>query len=687
MARIRMLNENVIGKIAAGEVVERPAAAIKELVENSLDAAAKRISVEIHEGGIESFRVTDDGCGIDESDIRMAFERHATSKIRTEEDLNTIATLGFRGEALASIAAVSRITLTTRTNDSETGIRVKNEGGIITDITETACAPGTSILVRELFFNVPVRKEFLKKPSTEANAVTDLMTRLILSRPDVSFRYISDGKMIFNSCGDGNKESAVLAIYGSNVVRTMRKAEGHQNGVLLSGYIGIGENARNNRSGESFFINGRMLRSPLLSASLEEACRERVMIGKFPICVLYLEMPYENVNVNVHPNKMEVRFRYDQGVREAVYTLVRDALHDRDAFQRPVEMPLSIQPENHRDLQLKPSFPLQDGKLMFPLKAEIKTGNLVPGIQMKENPPVPVYRPIEGKSEVPSSTRHLEPDLLPPALIQNQGYQNDPALLRRDKEAEEKKDLPVFSETAPEDKISNSFSESGFSSGTGIHDMDWAAIRGNGINTGIETEQISGLSIDLPRPMHVFGSLFNTFILVEYADHLLLVDQHAVHERLLFDQMMKAYMDHRAGQEMLVPYIIPVTKKDMAILEDNQPVLESLGLTVEPFSQNEVAIRSIPVLLGENETADFLHEAIDELENGKLPGEDKKRAAILQMACKHAVKGGEPLTEDVLRSLIEEMIEKKVTPTCPHGRPLVVSISHKELDKKFKRIQ
>ncbi|MCR4876362.1 MAG: DNA mismatch repair endonuclease MutL, partial [Clostridiales bacterium] len=376
MAKIRMLPDDLIGKIAAGEVVERPAAAIKELVENSLDAGATRITVEIEEGGIHSFRVTDDGCGIDESDLRMAFERHATSKIRTVADLDAIGTLGFRGEALASIAAVGKVTLTTRTRDRETGIRVKNEGGTITDISEAACAPGTGILVRDLFFNVPVRRGFLKKPSTEANAVTDLMAHLILSRPDVSFRYTSDGKTVYHSPGDGRMESSVLTVYGSQAARTMRPVDGHQGGVLLRGFVGIGENARNNRSGENFFINGRMLRSPLLSGSLEDACRERVMIGKFPVCVLYLEMAPENVNVNVHPNKMEVRFRFDQQVREAVFTLVLEALRDRDAFEKPVEMPLTEPREN---------------ELPDP-----------PASRPGETPALPVYATIETEKTVPA---------------------------------------------------------------------------------------------------------------------------------------------------------------------------------------------------------------------------------------------------------------------------------------------
>ena len=671
MGRIRMLGDDLIGKIAAGEVVERPANAVKELVENSLDAGAKRIAVEITEGGIDSFRVTDDGCGIEESDIRMAFERHATSKIRSEADLDALGTLGFRGEALASVAAVSRVTLTTRTKDRDCGIRVKNEGGRITDISEAACAPGTGILVRELFYNVPVRRGFLKKPSTEAAAVTEMMTALILSRPDVSFRYTSDSRTVYHSPGDGNPLSALTAVFGSRAVRSMRPVDGSMNGVILRGYVGIGENARPNRGGEFFFVNDRMLKSPLLSAGLEDACRERVMIGKFPLCVLYLRIPPENVNVNIHPNKLDVRFRFDARVREAVTTVVREALIDRDAFQHPVEMTLTDAgavagtplPEKTADTDAAGAEPLLRTR-----NARVETTDAVPRPVSISAPPEPVYRPAAPVPTEPAETAGTEPESLPRPET------------RKEKERRAADD--EFRETGAAGPLYDPLTN-----GPAAPVPEKTPAEPGTPRETEQVEQISALPADLPAPMKIYGALFNTFILIEYADHLLLVDQHAVHERLLFDRMMKALEQHTAGQEMLVPCIVSVTRREMALLEENRDLLEEVGLTAEPFSETEVAVRSVPVLLGRNETAEFLHEAIDELENGRIPGADKKRAAILQQACKHAVKGGEPLTEEVLRSLVEEMIDRKVTPTCPHGRPLVVSISHRELDKKFRRIQ
>ncbi len=628
MSKIRMLSESMIGKIAAGEVVERPASAIKELIENSLDAGASAVTAEIREGGLSYLRVTDNGTGIDESDIRMAFERHATSKITREQDLNAIATLGFRGEALASIAAVSHVSLITRTAQRDIGLKVINEGGKIISIDETACPVGTTITVTDLFFNTPVRKGFMKKPAAEANAVSDLILQLILSRPDVSFRYISNGKTVYHSPGDGQLASALQTIYGGQTTKTLRKVAGHLNGVLVDGYVGIGENARGNRGQEFFFINGRMMHSSVLSTALELACRERVMIGRFPVCALHLQIPYEAVDVNVHPNKLEVRFRDENAVGEAVTTLVLEALRERDALEKPVEMQLT----NQRDLSERehhPAAPATETPVREGIgkqSADVSIASRLPDIRAVRPEP----RPAPAFSEAAVSFRPI-----PPAP--------DPAVKREP-------DIPA-------------------------------------VSPPVKTEQVSTILPELTQPLRIFGALFNTYIMIEYADHLLLIDQHAVHERILFDRLMKENDGQRIGQELLVPYIVGVTKKEMALITANSEALESIGLIVEPFGEKDIAIRTIPVVLGEAETADFIRDILNDLEEGRGFSFEKKRAALLQSACKHAVKGGEPLTEDQLRGLVEEMVERKVTPTCPHGRPLVVSLSRRELDKKFKRIQ
>ena len=615
MGKIRPLSENLIGKIAAGEVVERPAAAIKELVENSLDAGATAVTVEIKEGGLSSIRVADNGCGIEESDIRMAFERHATSKISREQDLNAIATLGFRGEALASIAAVSKVSMTTRTAERETGLKILNEGGKITDIRETACPVGTTVVVNDLFYNVPVRRGFMKKAGQEAAAVHELMTQLLLSRPDISFRFISNGKTEFHSPGDGQTATALQTVYGSRAMKAMRPVDDHGNGLIIKGYVGIGENARGNRNQELFFINGRVMHSRVLNEAVENACRERVMIGKFPVCALYITIAYEAVDVNVHPNKLEVRFRDETGVYEAVHGAVLTALKERDAFEQPTQMPL-----------MKEKAPVTE------------TARAVHVQIPKTNTVVSVSPVLPAEASAPKQ-------VIPPRPVPE----------FRDVRIPEPEPVQV-SIPAP-------------------------VLREN-------AEQVNTILPAVKKPMKVFGALFNTFILVEYEDQLLMVDQHAVHERLLFDRLMKENAaGDQAGQELLVPIVIGVTKTEQRLLEDNRDSLESIGMVAEAFGEQDIAVRTIPMILGEAQTKEFVRDVIEELQNGRDPTFEKRRTSLLQTACKHAVKGGDPLTEDELRGLLDTMIEQKVTPTCPHGRPLVVAITHRELDKKFKRIQ
>ena len=635
MGKIKLLSDSMIGKIAAGEVVERPVSAVKELVENSLDAGASAVTVEIREGGLAYLRVTDNGCGIDESDLRLAFERHATSKISKEPDLYSIATLGFRGEALASIAAVSHIVMTTRTAQRDTGLKVTNEGGRIMKIEEAACTTGTTIVVTDLFFNTPVRKGFMKKPSAEASAIQELMHQFVLSRPDVSFRYLSDGKTVLHSPGDGQLTSAAMTVFGSKAMRSMRAVEGHAAGIMVKGFVGIGESARGNRGQEYFFINRRMMHSAVLSNAVETACRERVMIGKFPVCALHIKIAYEAVDVNVHPNKLEVRFRDETAVSDALLSIVLEALKDSDAFEKPVEMVLT--PRKNEPVPDRPS----GGEIRNALK--------------KQGPVVTVTDRIPDIPAVPAA-----PSAAVPAV------QEAPAVLRETtpglKPFTRPEPAPVKQETVPPPETPPVRKEE-------------------------KAEQVNTILPDLPRQMKIFGALFNTFILVEYEDRLLMVDQHAVHERLLFDRLMRENSGQHAGQELLVPIVISVSPKEELLIDENRELFESIGLAVEKFGEHEMIVRTIPMVLGEAETASFVREILSEIERSHTVTFESRRAAILQAACKHAVKGGESLTEDQLRSILDEMLDRHVTPTCPHGRPLVISISHREIDKKFKRIQ
>ena len=622
MPKIHVLTEQVVGKIAAGEVVERPAAAIKELVENSLDAGATAVTVEIRDGGISYFRVTDNGSGIAGGDIRLAFERHATSKITREEDLTGVRTLGFRGEALASIAAVAKVTCTTRTKDEPVGLKAVNEGGRLVSVEETACPQGTAMVVKDLFYNTPVRLKFLKKPVTEAGYVSDFMMRLILSRPDVSFRYISNGKVLYHSAGDGKLASAVFSIYGNELLNGMRPVRGHGAGMAVEGYVGIGDTARGNRAQQSFFINGRYTRSAVLSGAVESACRERVMIGKFPTCVLHLTMPYELVDVNVHPNKLDVRFQDDAAIAAALEAIVLEGIHDRDALEHPSVM------------KLTPEEPA-----VTPVSV-VKSETAQPQAD----------RPAEPAGTVPLPERPSAP----PAVTFTGASVPKPAPAPLMREAAAPARSYLQQPPAPQEQ---------------------------------HAEALTFLP-EAPRAMRVIGVAFKTYILVEYGDQLLMIDQHAVHERLLFDRLSAAWDQHTAAQELMIPLVVSVTQREQAVIEENLRLLEAVGLTVEPFGEREVSIRTVPMILGEPQAEVFLHEALDELMSDRgLLTVDKRRAAILQTACKHAIKGGDTLTEAEIRDLITRMVEEKVTPTCPHGRPLVVSLTQTELEKKFHRIQ
>ena len=640
---IRQLPPEVIGQIAAGEVVERPAAAIKELVENSMDAGATAVTVDIREGGLNSFRVADNGSGIQPSDIRLAFARHATSKIRTAEDLYGVRSLGFRGEALASIAAVSKVTCQTRAKGQEMGVLVRNEGGDILDIQDAACPEGTTFTVKELFYNAPVRRKFLKKPAMETAAVSELMARLILSHPNVSFRFMADGRLVYFSAGDGRLESAVMSVYGTDTLKLLTKMDGNMNGVMLSGYVGVGDAGRGNRSHEHFFLNGRAMKSPLLSSALENACRQRVTIGRFPLCVLHLTMPFENADVNVHPNKWEVRFQDERGVREAVETIVFETLEKTNAAppippmyiqtEQPVSAPAKIQvSEPVRPSEDAPKAISKDSRL----SAFTEDGNLpffapAPPVRKKEAlPPMPVEQPA------PSSLRDSAGGLLP---------------LRKPAQKTEAKQTPI---QEPE-------------------------IR--------QTEQPLVEQRFQQKPIRVLGVAFNTYIVMEYGELLVLADQHAVHERLLYEKFMRETAAAPASQAMLIPQVVNLSPQEYACYEENRETLLKAGFDLSPFGDSAVQLRGVPIVLGQPQAESCLREALDELAENPNAAPADRTSRVIQMACKHAVKGGERLPEDSVIQLIRDVIDQKVTPTCPHGRPLMVQLTHAELDKRFRRIQ
>ncbi|MGI6700603.1 MAG: DNA mismatch repair endonuclease MutL [Christensenellales bacterium] len=613
MAKIKRLSKDVIGQIAAGEVVERPMAAIKEMVENAIDAEAKAISVEIKGGGIDSIRVSDNGSGIAEEDLALVFERHATSKLSTAQQLSHINTLGFRGEALSSIAAVGRVTLSTRQEHMELGVEVKNEGGEILGIRPKAMAKGTTILVEDLFFNAPVRRKFLKRPQSEAALVSDLMRQMILSHPEIAFSFKSDGKLIYRSSGDGKVQSAFLSVYGLAALRETKEVSFTQQGIIVEGLVGVGELSRGNRSHESFFINNRAINSAILSQAVEEGSRQRVMIGRYPTCCLYLQMPFHQVDVNVHPNKWEVRFANEKAVLDTVREAVERALNEGAAEIVPPSF-----------------FPPEEVK-------EVK----------KAQAPVQI---MEG--EAPKAVEASPKAELPIEKLQTTLFVSSPA--KPPLATAEKPALPTMEE---------------------IREL-----------AGQKTPAIEITPALAEKPIKFLGVAFHTYILFESGDLLILCDQHALHERILYDKLMEAHSHGTAAQMLLVPRAVDLSLREYDLFLENQALLSSFGFDAEDFGNRSVRLHSVPIILGEPEAESAFKDALDELQASGSLSQDKKESRLIQSACKHAIKGGERRSMDDVRALVNKMLNDNIVPTCPHGRPLMLKISKRELEKRFGRL-
>ena len=679
MAVIRKLSQEIIGQIAAGEVVERPAAAVKELVENSIDAGAKNITVELREGGIKYLRVSDNGRGIPAEQIRMAFERHATSKISEAKDLFDIHTLGFRGEALASISAVSRVTCTTRTQDADFGTRCVVEAGEFTDIRQAASPVGTTIVAEDLFYNTPVRLKFLKKPAAEATMVSDYMLRLILSHPEIAFRYVSQGKTVYHSTGDGKMESALYALYGREAFQQMRKVSGHMNGVLLSGYVGVGELSRGNRAQQSFFVNGRYFRSPLLSHALEKGCEGRVMIGRFPMCALFLEMPRQQVDVNVHPNKLEVRFQNEIAVAAAIETLVREAMHAETLGSK-----LNQPPAVHAEQEAKPTFKVVElAKPEEPAQPEPEPA--IKPVMEAQQPFVSTQAVASSQPEtdeerekrIQQAVAKLEPVVISaPKRVDALHQPTAPASIAR---VMLTPPAPVRKPAAPSPVLPVQPAKPAPSEIKPVENPQPV----------VEEQTVLAPVQEAPAPLRLAGILFDTYWMFETGDRVLMVDQHAAHERILYDQMMARFEKDRISQKLLSPQLVQLTPADMAHMSEFAPLLAQAGFEVEQFDDTCVALHAIPTFFGVNDSPkELLMEALAEWQAGR--GEvtrERLRRRVAQMACKRAIKGGDKLSETEIRGFMQEMLKSDSMPTCPHGRPIVTEITRYALEKRFKRVQ
>lgn len=686
---ILKLDAEIIGKIAAGEVVESPASAIKELVENSLDAGASCVTVEIRDGGISYLRVTDNGRGIPSRDVRLAFERHATSKIRKSDDLFDLHTLGFRGEALASIAAVSKLVLTTRHAGEDAGTRAVNEGGVIRSITESASPQGTTIVARELFYNTPVRLKFLKKPVTEAAKVAEVIARMILAHPDVSFRLIHNNKQVYASSGSGDLRSAVFCLYGRETATSMIPV--HSEGaVAVSGLVGVGLQARSNRARQTFIVNGRTIRSQLLTQALEDGCRERVTIGHYPICVLNVQLPVGMVDVNVHPNKLEVRFS-DENL---VYQNLKGAVADSFAISPLDSAPKMVLTREENSDTLNPS-------TVRVIDTDTREG-VEQARQESAAPDVPAapvrvqvidVTPATKQTDASEGTSERNAALKPSSRQQAQftSFVTEyfggaalresavPGTLRQPIDFGQ---IEPKGKRAPDAAAPTAGAPAAAETSARKEERFAQPVQENMLGQTGDKAGESALS-----GYRMVGVAFDTYIILQNDKQLILIDQHAAHERILYEKLMREIDAGKGSQMLMVAQVVHVTPQDRAKIEQYAEEIRSAGFDIEPFGDDAYQIRAVPNVLGIPQTKGAFLDMVDHLgELRVLSTQQKRRDAILQMACKKAIKGGDKLTMEEIAPLLADMMATGAPPTCPHGRPLVVVLTRNELEKRFRRI-
>ncbi len=595
---IRLLDQNTIDKIAAGEVIERPAAVVKELVENAIDSGANAITIEIKQGGISFIRITDNGCGIPKDQIPLAFQRHATSKISTIEDLLQVKSLGFRGEALSSIAAVSQVELITKDADSIIGCRYEIHGG--TEITneEIGCPDGTTFIMRNLFYNTPARGKFLKTNATEGGYISDVVLHFILSHPEIRFKFIWDGKIKIQTSGNGNVKDNIYNQYGPDITKALLPVEVSQNGMTLTGFIGKPELSRGTRSFMNYYINGRHIKSPVIQKGIEAAYQGFTMTNRFPFTALFLKIDSSCLDVNVHPSKMEVRFTN----QEEVFELFRTGLH-----------------EILKQATLIPKVSL--GKEEPTKKAEKKL--LEPPVRTPEIPKTP--EPFETKrtAQTPVSTVTRKVPVAPVIKYEQQSLFQEQLLQEED------------------------------------------AVR-----------------------FRLIGQVFGTFWLIEYKDELLIIDQHAAHEKVLYEELMKELSEnHVYSQNLLAPVVLTLTHREKEVLASYQEAFTTLGFEIEEFGGDEYAVKAVPSHFLHLASRELFYSILDELlenpQGGKTELITDRCASI---SCKAAVKGNHPLSFSEAEKLIEKMLRAEEPYHCPHGRPTTISMTKKEFEKKFKRI-
>ena len=661
MPQINILPKHLAELIAAGEVVERPASIVKEIMENAIDAGADKITLEIQRGGVTYIRITDNGCGIERSEVRKAFISHATSKITNENDLNSILTLGFRGEALASIAAVSRVEMMTRARGEEIGTRYCIEGGEEILLDDAGCPEGTTLIVRDIFYNTPARMKFLKKDVTEANAVAGVVDRIALSHPEVSIRFIRDGKDVLFTTGDGKLESAIYNVLGKEFASTLIPAEYELEGIKVSGFISKPFNSRPNRTMQFFFLNSRFIKTRTGLVALEEAYKNQIMAGKFPACVLNIQANAQSVDVNVHPAKTEVRFANEKMIFNAVYYCAKSALSDDVS-----RVQANIQQKQKQFLQKQYMPQPVSGKQIKIYEQQLEK---VSNEDFWQKTTADEFRAVPEKKQEPLNVTSK-------LVFRDESVfkvEKDSFNLIPEKETvkievvEEKADFPAVVE---EKKTDVCLPEPNVVKESEVVRFDV-----------VEEKEIPEI-----EPYRVIGEAFKTYILVEQGEKLLLIDKHAAHERMLFEKY-RAAQDSIETQMLLVPVTVTLSKEEYSAMLDNLEILSKAGYSIEDFGSGMVILNECPTAVADADLAEIVMELAGYLaDNRKEIIPEKLDWIYHSTACRAAIKAGDRTSAFELNSFVEKLLNNPDIRYCPHGRPVLIELTKRDIEKNFGRI-
>ncbi|MBR3887872.1 MAG: DNA mismatch repair endonuclease MutL [Clostridia bacterium] len=692
MGSIVLLDDLTINQIAAGEVIERPANVVKELVENSLDAGATQVSVEIENGGITYMRITDNGKGIAPDDIEIAFERHATSKIRKAEDLIKVSTMGFRGEALASVAAISKIEMVTRTKDQEMGTKVILEGGQILSKEECGAPYGTTIIIRELFYNTPVRYKFLKKDFTEGGYIENAVERIALINPNISFKLLNNKKEVLQTSGNGNMIDVVYNVFGKDIAQNLVSVDFNYENITIKGVVGKPEIARSNRSNQMFYVNGRFIKDKTLTAAADEAYKTMIPHGKFGFCILDIHMPPEMVDVNVHPAKLEVRFSEEGKVFKSIHYAIKNTLLGVDLTREdneetkaeqttyeaavPVQntTPTAVNIASEKEVK-KTLFELFKGKQQEKKAEELRENTLkeneyVIEVTEKKKAPGSFLRNLNSSNEEGVTSKPLAEEFDMDATL---------AVPVVNKEVDENGDVVEETIINPENGNEQY-----------VENMDEDLAVKNIVNDE-PRNLIEDYMAKNPSPIpeyKLLGVAFDTYILLQYEDDVYILDQHAAHERVLYEKVKENF--YRQGgkeiQMLLLPDILEVSKRDMHMIRDHIDLFEQAGFAIEEFGDNTIKINGVPVICFEMNTRDLFMDILDGIDiTNKTNAQEIEEKFIATVACKAAVKANMRLEERELIGLLDQLMILENPFTCPHGRPTAIRISKNEIEKKFNR--